>query len=403
MENQKAVLTLYACRKNTSCIPEITKNLFSDVMQDISFKNKNSFTILFEDGTDIHFYITSKPSETYVQSNGMMHFFSQAPLENKELKESILRQISLFNCIIGIQFELNENEQRTNYIINTIYIIAEQLSAFILYPNMSLFDSDGKLLISIEGKTDFEEFYPIGSSDILEKEIEESPEDIERKKRSIQILKQKKIPYMEHLKAAALEADTTLWDKESILKRLTAVYTACVKSEVHTSYARGYYNEKEMSQETKIQNEIALMEQKYHVFENFSEEEENYIENKNPDDNTNNKFGWRYECCAVFLWALSLLDLQEPTEICDAGELGSIIWNNTLKSLMEKAELRSKKEILDLQDLVFRYDWACVDARIHKKELKNLNASVIYYWHYALNWLLQVDGITDWDDVCPNT
>lgn len=137
--------------------------------------------------------------------------------------------------------------------------------------------------------------------------------------------------------------------------------------------------------------------------ESFSEEEEEYIETEKPDDDTNNKFGWQYECCAVFLWALSLLDLQEPTEICDAKKLGTIIWNNTLESLMEKAELRSKKEILDLQDLVFRYDWACVDARIHKKELKNLNASVIYYWHYALNWLLQVDGITDWDEVCPNT
>lgn len=403
MENQKAVLTLYACRKNINCIPEIAKDFFSDVMQDISFESKNSFTILFEDETEIHFHVTSKASETYVQSNGMMHFFSQAPLENKEVKQSILRQISLFNCIIGIQFELNENEQRTNYIINTIYMIADLLCAFILYPNMSLFDSDGKLLISIDGKTDFEEFYPIGSSDILEKEIEESPEDIERKNRSIQILKQKEIPYMEHLKAAALEADTTLWDKESIIKRLTAVYTACVKSEIHTSYASGYYDEKEMPQKTKVQNEIALMEEKYHVLESFSEEEEEYIETEKPDDDTNNKFGWQYECCAVFLWALSLLDLQEPTEICDAKKLGTIIWNNTLESLMEKAELRSKKEILDLQDLVFRYDWACVDARIHKKELKNLNASVIYYWHYALNWLLQVDGITDWDEVCPNT
>ena len=403
MENQKAVLTLYACRKNTNCIPEITKDLFSDVMQDISFENKNSFTILFEDGTDIRFHITADPSKTYTQSNGMMHFFSQAPLENKELKQSILRQISLFNCIVGIQFELDENEQRTNYIINTIYMIAEQLSAFILYPNMSLFDSDGKLLISIEGKTDFEQFYPISSSDILEKETEESPEDIERKNRSIQILKEKEIPYMEHLKAAALEADTKLWDKESIVKRLTAVYAACVKSEVHTSYAHGYYDEKEIPEKTKIQNELALMEEKYHVFENFSEEEKDYIENENPDDYTNNKFGWRYECCAVFLWALSLLDLQEPTEICDARELGSIIWNNTLESLIEKAKLRSKEEILDLQDLIFRYDWACVDARIHKKELENLNASVIYHWHYALNWLLQVDNITDWDDVCPNT
>ena len=70
---------------------------------------------------------------------------------------------------------------------------------------------------------------------------------------------------------------------------------------------------------------------------------------------------------------------------------------------MESAVVRSKEEILDFQDLVLRYDWACVDARIHHKPLSILDGDIVYEWHYALNWLVQADGITQWDDVTTTT
>ena len=63
----------------------------------------------------------------------------------------------------------------------------------------------------------------------------------------------------------------------------------------------------------------------------------------------------------------------------------------------------SDLEILDMQDLVLRYHWACVDARIHHKEMPKLNADIIYEWHYALNWLVGADGNTKWDEVVTNT
>jgi hypothetical protein len=98
-----------------------------------------------------------------------------------------------------------------------------------------------------------------------------------------------------------------------------------------------------------------------------------------------------------------MIELKEPTEICDASELGAIMWNHTFDSLMEASVLRSRDEILDMQDLVLRYDWACVDARIHHRELPMLSGDIIYEWHYALNWLVQADGIADWDRVITTT
>ena len=152
-----------------------------------------------------------------------------------------------------------------------------------------------------------------------------------------------------------------------------------------------------------MDEELALLEEKYGVSKYFSKEEEDYIQNAEDYEEKHNLFGWRYECCAILMWALSLIEIQEPDQICEAAQLGEIIWNNSFESLMEKARLKTKREVLDLQDLVFRYDWACVDGRIHGKEVSGLNSDVIYFWHYTLNWLLQVEGITNWDDIMPNT
>lgn len=185
-------------------------------------------------------------------------------------------------------------------------------------------------------------------------------------------------------------------DKESIIKRLVATYATCVNAEVYTC---GRYK----NPAKKMKEELKLLEEQYGVSKYFSNDEEVYIHYSDKNSNDHNQFGWRYECCAVFMWALSLIELQEPNEICEASVLGEIIWNHTFESLMKEAKLRSKEEILDLQDLVLRYNWACVDARIHGTQVEGLDSSVIYFWHYALNWLLQVDGITDWDEITPNT
>ena len=115
------------------------------------------------------------------------------------------------------------------------------------------------------------------------------------------------------------------------------------------------------------------------------------------------KFGWRYECCAVLLWALGLWELGEPDKICDAGEIGKILWNNDFISLLEKSELKTKEEILDMQDLILRYDWACVDARINSQKITVIDGEIVYEWHYALNWLTNANYTTDWDSIRTDT
>ena len=80
-EMKEAVLTLYACRKDGEAVPGIAKDLFSQVMERIFFTDEQEFQILFKDGTAIQFHVTANKPENKAQSEGMVRFFAQAPLE----------------------------------------------------------------------------------------------------------------------------------------------------------------------------------------------------------------------------------------------------------------------------------------------------------------------------------
>lgn len=393
---EKGILTLYACRKRVDVIPEVTRQMFEDVMSEFTVMDENHFTITLQDTTIMDFSITAHSDENYAQAKGMANYFSQAPLVNQQVKEAALIQMQLFNCIIGIQFLVDDNEERTKRLINSIYEIAQELTAFILHPTMALYRPDGKLVISIDGKSDLEEFYPQANSSLLDKDIEESPADIERKNRSIAICREKEIPYIEHLRAAVYEAECQIPKKEDIIRRLACVFAAAVRSEelVH---------DQAENREEKARKMMERLNEGYQIFSFLSAEERDYLNGMRDDMKSHNRFGWRYECCAVLLWAVSLLELGDPDHICDVTQLGAMLWNNDFDSIMEQSNLRSKKELMDMQDLIFRYDWACVDMRIHNKEFSVVKGDIVFEWHYALNWLVGADGISDWDMVKTTT
>lgn len=73
---------------------------------------------------------------------------------------------------------------------------------------------------------------------------------------------------------------------------------------------------------------------------------------------------------------------------------------NRLENLWRKLELRDIDEILDEADLIYRYDWACVDARMKQLNAPaGLNSSVVVERHGALIGLYSVTVIGDDPDV----
>lgn len=393
-EVQEANITLYSCGNDNSKIQSMVESIFRGNTAKLVPGTDNRFQVQLQDGTFLNFLIVTDAEELKKQTSGMANFFAQAPLANESVKKASIQQILLFDCIIGIVFPVDSNEERTGYIMGRLNDLAGQLHAFTLYPNMHLFAPEGKLLISIDGKSDFEEFYPIASSAIFDRI--ETEGDRKRKERSIKILKAKGIPYIEHMRVSAYETECKIPAKEEVIRRLAAVFAACIKSEVYTC---GEYKDCE----GKTKEMLGRLNELYQYSDYLSDEEKAYLTDLSPDSSAHSKFNWRYEDCAVLLWVLSLMELKQPMEYCDVPGIGAILWENDFESLMNRAVLRDREEIMDMQDLVYRYDWACVEARIKRKEISALDGEIIYEWHYALNWLTSVDGITDWDRVSART
>ena len=309
-----------------------------------------------------------------------------------------LLQIRVFNCVTGITFDLNDNEDRTNYILNRLFEIAGDVNGFLLYPSMQIFTGEGKLLFSAKGESQLTEFIPVGNADLLDGNYqEEAQADVERRLRSIALLEEKHVPYMEYLRSEALESEARLRSRKEMVQRAAALFAVAVYSEVMLSGGSGreealfYFNK---------------MEQLYEVESYLSPAEAAYIDNPDPEEQECILFGWRYECAGVLLWAAGVVDdLPYPSEIIDVPVLAAIFWQHKgIGGLLSKGFSRSQSEILDAADITLRYDWACVEARVHGKEAPaSLNGDVVMERHYAFNWIIGANGGADWDDIQPNT
>jgi hypothetical protein len=135
-------------------------------------------------------------------------------------------------------------------------------------------------------------------------------------------------------------------------------------------------------------------------------EEKAFLAVETPEQRALAKFGWRYECCHVLMWSLGLAGgLAYPDNLCDVSGMAEIIWKQgELKDILETARPLPKDKVLDAADLISRYDWACVDARINGRENPaGLNGGVVQEWHYAFNWLIGANNNAGWDDILTAT
>lgn len=115
---------------------------------------------------------------------------------------------------------------------------------------------------------------------------------------------------------------------------------------------------------------------------------------------------WKYEAYWTLVWALGFVDeLDFPDHIVDGKTaIGIVAQFKHLDEMVAAAKLRDVSEILDEADLIYRYHWACVDARVNGSEpLQGLEESVVMERRAGLWWMLDIDGQDDWDDVAMDT
>lgn len=217
-----------------------------------------------------------------------------------------------------------------------------------------------------------------------------------RKKRSIEILKAHNVPYIQHLPVIETANNVKIRTVEEIAQRavtcLLAIQVACDAAGAPGNFkkSRKFFGEKLI--------ELGL--------EGFLTQKEQKIFKGKCNNQDFVSMTWKYEAYWILLWALGIVEqLDYPSEACDCEfAIHAVADCNNMNDFMKKVKLRDISEILDEADLIFRYDWACVDARIHDEEAPaGLDPDVVYERHCGLNWLIDADGANDWDNVATNT
>lgn len=396
----KATLTLYTVIGNPNRIPVAIEQHFKPVTNTIVTEGRTT-TLTLHDNTLMVFSLSHESTRaSFITSHvtGMANYFSQAETEHSEVKENVLRQINCFNCVTGITFETDDDEERTSYLTSTLFNMAAELNAFLLYPNMSIFNGQRQLVFSIRGESELTSFVPIGNSDLLDAgRPSETEADRLRRERSIALLQQQGIPFLPQLRSEVTESEASLKTHEEMIQRATALFAVAVYSEVLLS---------EDSNREEALSYIEKLNTLYGVKSYFTPAEEAYIANPEPEETESIQFVWRYECCAVLLWAAGVVDdLPSPSSICDVPVIAGIFWQHkSLAELLSKSIPRSTAELLDAADLTLRYDWASVDARINGREAPgNLDSGVVHERHYVFNWIISAGNNAPWDSIQPNT
>lgn len=396
---EKANLTLYTVIGDFDRVAQAMENRFREVTKMFN-PDDNRWMLVLQDDSVIRcsmMQTRDEPERVNEHTDGMAGFFSQVETELTDIKEQVLRQIACFNCIVGIEFETDENRDRTNYIVNSIFDVANDINGFVLYPSMSLFDGKGKLLFSAKGESEYETFLPVANTDLLEVGRPEASDiDQYRKERSIARLKEEGVPYIEHLPSEVLDSEAVIRNPEEISRRAIALFAVALYSEVLLS---------ENPDREEALDFVRRIDESYHIMDEFTPAERAYLDNPAPEEHDRIQFLWRYECCAVLLWALGITELPYPSEICDVPFIARFFFDNQERgSILDLGEIRGREEILDEADLTLRYDWACVDARIKGQEAPaSLDGGIVMERHYALNWLIGADDGADWDDIQPGT
>ena len=315
-------------------------------------------------------------------------------LPDRDVQNAALMQIELFNVLIEFCVEAPCASEDEEALSKAVFAAAQPLRGFVVNMKFDLTRWDGKLVISADGRTDFTLFMPIRLSPTQAGEGDTAA-DVARMKRSNEILRSHGAKEECALPVQVREFDARLRTPEEIIHRLAAVFACALK-------AQAYASPREVPAPAAWSlSAVKRLDAQYGVNRLFTGKEMEYI--VRAPESQHESYLLRFESCAVLLWALGLYRLDWPDARADTAGILSVIRDADTEMLLRIAKPRPLGEVLNMHDLTFRQHSLCVRGSEEALKDAHIDHDVVYERHYALNWLLAADGISDWDMIVPKT
>lgn len=339
------------------------------------------------------------PSGEAIAENlrGMYNYVAGIQAANTGLQELLLAKIATINTELTLIADPAFTAQHAAVIMQ----LAKEMDAFLFSGNNGVFktetqgfwDQQGDLLLDTTGASTAATLTVNIASAYFDDHAAvntPAPDATARKARSEAQLKAMEVKTNRFLPVVTNEATVVIRSAREIAERL--VVLSAVNSVAFNHFSGA---------------EITTYLQKNNLWELTTPKEKIFLEH--PKEADKMRETWKCEGIWVLLWALKKLsaigamDALANLDMIAAEDYPFRgLEGNPAAYIAAAGDMRSSAEILDANDLYYRADWACVDARIKGTGIEVLHPGIVYERHYALNWLISYHE-QPWDEVSCDT
>ena len=392
------------CFSNEKSSTELVKNFleaYSDEINTVSTENEEKLTektrkfyLELDDGRKITVIVN--PDRNFLLKEKIVIEIFLEKLSSQSFRsiseENLDKYSKLFIMLEAVNKEEMKDEAK---LLNKTANFLGKFHKFIIQKRLNHYHFGKRKMIQNPEKWEISDFIPpLSEKMFAEYNLEITDEDIERKHRNIDIMKQNGIPYDENMEVSISEKNAVIRKKWDIIRKIVAI--------AMTRLAAETYLEKRENGQKELKIITDIFEERYQFKQVLSEREKNYLENPSDDKELNLEFYFMLEGAKMLLWVLSIIDVEfaDFNTFCDVSMLIDGLKHENLKSFARKCQIRSKNKILDMVDYTYRLNWANVEIKLDGYE-RIVNESILYFSRLALEWVVQ-DG-KSMDDIVIHT
>ena len=382
------------CFSNEKSATELVKSFleaYADEISKVSTDNEEKLTektrkfyLELNDGRKITVIVNPDRNFLLKEKIGIEIFLEK--LNIKSFRSISEEELDKYNRLFVTLEALNKEEMKdeAKLLDKTVNFLGK-FHKFIIQKRLNHYHFGKRKMIQKPEKWEISDFIPPLLEEMFaEYNLEITDKDIERKARTIDIMKQNGLPYNENMEVSISEKNAVIRKKWDIIRKMVAI--------VMTRLAAETYLEKKENGQKELKIITDIFEERYQFKQVLSEREKNYLENPSDNKELNLEFYFMLEVAKMLLWVLSIIDIEfeDFNTFCDVSILIDGLKHENLKSFARKCEIRSKNKILDMLDYAYRLNWANVEIKLQGYD-RIVNESIMYFSRLALEWAVQ-DG-----------